>query len=175
MTHVLQQGRLAVQLRVTNNAQEPLPVALGFHPYFSLGNTQRQNVMVKIPAEKRLELSDQLLPTGGTLDWDGHTEFALRDQSFDDGFVGLIRDADGCAVFEAGFDGKRLRVGFGPRYEVAVVYAPPTKQIICFEPMAAITNAFNTEGNEHFSGLPRLQHIEPGGFWEEAFWIELAN
>jgi aldose 1-epimerase len=173
MTHTLEEGRLTVSLRVTNDSTEMLPLALGFHPYFSLGSAVRQDVTVKLPAAYRLELSDQMLPTGKTVDWNGNSEFPLGEQSFDDGFVGLMRGTDQTAVFEAGIGEKRLRVGFGPRYEVAVVYAPPTKQFLCFEPMTAVTNAFNTDGKEQFAGLPRLQRIEPGGHWEESFWVEL--
>ncbi len=173
MTHTLREGRLTVRLRVTNDSSEMLPIGLGFHPYFTLGSAVRQRVTVKLPAAKRLELSDRMLPTGKTIDWDGNSEFALEELSFDDGFVDLIRDSDREAVFEAGIEGTRLRVGFGPRYEVAVVYAPPAKQFVCFEPMAAITNAFNSSGDARFASLPALQRIEPGGVWEESFWIEL--
>jgi hypothetical protein len=34
-------------------------------------------------------------------------------------------------------------VVYGPKYTVAVIYAPPGKDFICFEPMSAITDAFN--------------------------------
>jgi aldose 1-epimerase len=173
MKHTLTAGRLTIGLKVTNDSTEVLPLALGFHPYFTLGSAVRQRVTVRLPAAYRLELTDQMLPTGKTTDWNGDTEFALEDLSFDDGFVGLKRGADRTAVFEAGIGENRLRVGFGPRYEVGVVYAPPTKQFLCFEPMTAITNALNTDGGEQFAALPRLQRIEPGQTWEESFWVEL--
>jgi aldose 1-epimerase len=51
---------------------------------------------------------------------------------------------------------------------VAVVYAPPGRNFICFEPMSGITNAFNLQQ----AGLYHdLQSIPPGGRWEESFWI----
>lgn len=174
MTHTLSDSRLTVRLRVTNDSAELLPVSWGFHPYFTLGDAVRQSVIVKFPAARRLELSDQMLPTGRTVDWNPNNEFALEELAFDDGFVDLIRDTDQTAVFEATIGDSRLRVGFGPRYPVAVVYAPPGKQFICFEPMTAITNALNSAGTAAFASLPPLSEVKPGEAWEEAFWIELS-
>ena len=57
---------------------------------------------------------------------------------------------------------------YGPKYPVAVVYAPPAREFICFEPMAAVTNAFNLA---HAGVYGELQSIPPGGQWKESFWI----
>jgi aldose 1-epimerase len=51
--------------------------------------------------------------------------------------------------------------------------APPanplaTPNFICFEPMAGITNALNLA---HKGGYKELQYIQPGGTWQESFWI----
>ena len=39
---------------------------------------------------------------------------------------------------------------------------------ICFEPMAGITNAVNLA---HKGVYKELQSVQPGGSWEESFWI----
>jgi aldose 1-epimerase len=59
-------------------------------------------------------------------------------------------------------------VTYGPKYTVAVVYAPPGKSFICFEPMSGITDAFNLA---HAGVYKELQSIPPGGHWRESFWI----
>lgn len=46
--------------------------------------------------------------------------------------------------------------------------APTTKGFIAFEPMVAITNALNLAEQGVYSDL---QSVEPGGSWEESFWI----
>jgi aldose 1-epimerase len=66
--------------------------------------------------------------------------------------------------------GRRLTVAYGPQYTVAVVFAPAGREFICFEPMAAITNAFNLE---HAGEYSELQHIPSGAQWRESFWIKL--
>jgi aldose 1-epimerase len=51
---------------------------------------------------------------------------------------------------------------------VAVVYAPRGRDFLCFEPMAAITNAFNLD---HSGVYRELESIPAGGTWRESFWI----
>ncbi len=63
---------------------------------------------------------------------------------------------------------ERVSVTYGPKYTVAVVYAPKGQEFICFEPMAAITNAFNLA---HAGLYKELQSIPPGASWTESFWL----
>ena len=44
-----------------------------------------------------------------------------------------------------------------------------TPNFICFEPMAGITNALNLA---HKGVYKELQYIQPGGTWQESFWIK---
>ena len=61
---------------------------------------------------------------------------------------------------------------YGPKYAVAVVYAPPNQNYICFEPMAAITNGVNLA---HEGKYPDLQMVPPGGRWRESFWVRATG
>jgi aldose 1-epimerase len=49
-----------------------------------------------------------------------------------------------------------------------VVYAPKGREFVCFEPMAAVTNAFNLA---HAGKYPELQSVPAGGRWRESFWV----
>ena len=55
------------------------------------------------------------------------------------------------------------------------VAAPRLREIaasanfICFEPMAGITNAMNLAQKGLYK---ELQSIQPGGTWQESFWIK---
>lgn len=65
----------------------------------------------------------------------------------------------------------------GPKYRVALIYdspAPPgqTRDFICIEPVAAITNALNLS---HEGKYPELESIRPGGKWSESFWIRASG
>jgi aldose 1-epimerase len=46
--------------------------------------------------------------------------------------------------------------------------APPARGSVAFEPMAAISNAMNMA---HKGLYKELQSIQPGGSWEERFWV----
>jgi aldose 1-epimerase len=49
-----------------------------------------------------------------------------------------------------------------------VVYAPPGRNFICFEPMTAPTNAFNLAQRGLYK---HLQSIAPGATWRERYTI----
>ena len=60
-------------------------------------------------------------------------------------------------------------MSFGQNYRVAVVFAPPGRDYICFEPMAAVTNAFNLAHQGRYTDWHTLP---PGGEWRESFWVQ---
>ncbi len=168
MTHSLHDGRLTVRLHVANHGKEALPLSMGFHPYFTVPGGDRDSCRVRLPVRSRLLLDSEMLPTGEVEAWDPESSFGLAGRSFDDGFKSLVRTENGDAVFRAEGGVDSLEVGFGQRFQVAVFFAPPGKPFLCFEPMTAITNAFNLAHEGKYGGL---QHIGPGESWEEQFWI----
>jgi aldose 1-epimerase len=87
--------------------------------------------------------------------------------ALDDVYTDLTPDAKGNTEFW--FQGKQQKVSvvYGPKYPVAVVYAPPGRSFLCFEPMTGVTNVFNLA---HQGKFP-LQSVPAGGNWRESFWI----
>ncbi len=179
MTYRLERGVLEVRLRIENLSAEPMPVSIGFHPYFQLTDTNRDDWTVSIGARTEWVLSADKIPTGETRPIEprlGSTSGApLRELDLDHVFGDLVRDATGNAVMSVRGKAQRLDVVFGPNYRAAVVYAPspaaaPTqnRQFICFEPMAGITDAMNLA---HRGVYKELQRIAPGGAWQESFRI----
>ena len=170
MTHRLAGGELEVETCLENHSAEPMPVAIGYHPYFRLPGAPRDDWRVHLAARDHLALSDLLIPTGERRPAGGDfvDPHSLSLGPLDDVFSNLIRDPDGRARFWVEAAGRRLTVTYGPRYTVAVVYAPAGRDFICFEPMAAITNAFNLA---HAGEYTELQHIPPGAQWRESFWV----
>jgi aldose 1-epimerase len=167
MTHRLAAGALEVETVIENLSVEPLPVAVGYHPYFQLHDTPRDDWRVHIAARDRMVLNDQLIPTGETVPSPFGDPHTLRHGQLDDVFTTLVRDPDGRARFRVEGERERVTVTYGPKYEIAVVYAPEGKDFICFEPMSAPTNGFNLGRN--------LQSVAPGEIWKESFWIEASS
>jgi len=168
MTHRLAAGALEVSVTVANLSAEPMPVAVGFHPYFQLPDVPIGEAVVHLPARLHVETDSRLIATGETTPVAFEDTLSLRDHHFDDGYTGLERDAAGHAVFYAEGHGKRIEVAFGPKYRVGIVYAPPGQNYICFEPMSTVTNGVNLA---HEGKCPELQTVAPGGRWQESFWV----
>ena len=170
MTHRLSGGALQVTLTVENLSSAPMPLSMGFHPYFALQD--RDAWSLHLPVREHVTLSDRLIPTGEIKPAEMPDSFPLRGAHLDDVFTGLVRDATGRAVFSAANGGRRISVSYGPKYPVAVVFAPPGRNFVCFEPMTGVTDAFNLAHQGKYNGL---QTVPAGGKWEESFWISAAG
>jgi len=167
MTHRLKDGALEVETQIENHSSDAMPVALGYHPYFRL-LAPREQCRVHLAAREHLLLNSLVMPTGEHEPVRFADPHPLSAGPLDDVFTGLICDSDGRARFWVEGGGHRLTVEYGPKYTVAVVYAPEGKDFICFEPMAAVTNAFNLAHDGKYAGL---QCIPPGAEWRETFRI----
>ena len=178
MTYRLREGVLEVATSIVNHSAEPMPVSVGFHPYFQLTDSRRDEWTISVGARTHLKLQPNKVPTGESEPieafFSNPSAAVLRDFDLDDGFGELVRDARGRATMTLRGKAQRLDVEFGPNYRAAVLWAPkqtpggPDRNFICFEPMAAPTNALNMA---HKGLYKELQSIQPGGTWAESFWI----
>lgn len=168
MTYTLANGVLEVNTKLVNLSAKPMPVMLGFHPFFSLSDIPRSQAIVHIPARLHVQTDAHLVATGALSPANLPDRFPLKDRAFDDGYTDLIRESDGRAIFSVEAGSKKIEVLYGPHYQVAVVYAPPNRPFICFEPMAAITNGANLA---HEGKYNELQTLAPGATWQESFWV----
>ncbi len=185
MTHRLKDGVLEVHTRLRNLSAEPMPVSIGFHPFFQLTDSKRNEWTLSVAARRQWLLDERKIPTGATVPIEqlfrDPAAVPLRDFELDHVFGELVRDASGRAVMTVKGRSQQIDVILGPRYRVAVVFAPrpsdapsatggavQERNFVCFEPMAGITNAMNAA---HKGVYHELQSIPPGGEWEESFWI----
>jgi aldose 1-epimerase len=167
MTYRLSNAMLQVETVIHNLGAEPMPVSIGFHPYFNVHDAPRAQWTVHIGARKHLTLDEKLLATGDAKPMELPDEFILGSRVIDDGFYDLARDAEGRAHFSVQGAKEKVEVLFGPKFPVNVTYAPGGRNFICFEPMAAMTNALN-------SGHA-LQKLAAGAEWRESFWVRVTG
>jgi aldose 1-epimerase len=177
ITYRLAEGVLELQATVTNLSAEPMPIALAFHPYYRIADVPRDQWIAKIPARKIVIADSRLVATGEFKPYDMPDPLPLKDHPLDTGFTDLERDSDGRAHFSIEAAGMKVETLFGPKYPVAVIYAPPapegqTRDFICFEPMTGITNAINLH---HAGKYPDLQTVAPGAKWTESFWVRTSG
>jgi aldose 1-epimerase len=181
MTYRVQDGSLEVRTRIDSLSDEPMPVAIGFHPYFQLTDSPREEWRLSIAAKTHWLLDSNKLPTGQTQPIAAilptPKNVPVKDVTLDDIFTDLERDVSGAATMSLIGKKQQLDVVLGPRFKTVLVLSrdnnanrmPPTARgTVAFEPMAAITNALNLS---HKGVYKELQSIVPGGSWEESFWI----
>jgi aldose 1-epimerase len=134
----LEAGALHVRTTV-RAAGDPVPLAFGFHPYLAPPGAPRAEWELELPARTGLSLDARGLPDGGAEDL-GAERLVLGECAFDD----LYAVAEGATTFAVTGGGRRLAIEYGPGYPYAQLFAPPGQDLVCFEPMAAPTNALRS-------------------------------
>ena len=179
MTHRLENGVLEIATRIANMSAEPMPVAIGFHPYFQLTDSPRDDWRISIAAQTYWPMGENIMPVGTTAPIETFVPnprvVPLNGRHLDNVFSDLTRGENGRAIMSVQGRTQRLQVELGPNFRGVVVYAPKpeardiaARNFVCLEPLAGIINALNLA----HKGIYRdLQVIPGGGEWRESFWI----
>lgn len=172
MTYLLRDGALEVRTRVENKSREAMPLSIGYHSFFQIGDAPRNEWTAGLGAAREWPVNKELLPTGETRPLSeliaNPADFPLAKRDFDNGFDELIRDRSGRASFWVKGKRQKIEVLFGPKFITGEIYSPADSDFICFEPMTAINNGLNLA---HRGVYKELQTILPGQFWQESFWV----
>jgi aldose 1-epimerase len=128
MTYRLADGVLEVRTKIENHANEPMPVAIGFHPYFQLTDSTREEWTLAVGARTHWLLAENKIPTGETEPaekfFPDRKAVPLKDFDLDHVFGDLDRDAQGRAVVSVKGKAQKLDVVLGPNYKAIVLYSP---------------------------------------------------
>jgi aldose 1-epimerase len=135
----LDPGALTVTTTLRAGGDAAVPLAFGFHPYLRIPGEARERWEVRLPVRRRLVLDEHGLPTGVVEEVEPYAG-PIGDRTWDDGFDRLVPGEP----FVVAGAGRRIEVDFGEGFPFAQVFAPPGQELICFEPMAAPTNALVT-------------------------------
>jgi aldose 1-epimerase len=193
ITQRLQDGVLEVTTKLENMSNEPMPAMIGYHSYFKLTDSQRNDWTFSVGANSHVVLQQNMTPTGEMEPIEkkipNHTAAKLGDFSFDDCFTDLARDAQGWAVTTIKGKAQSLSVMMDKNYWAFVLYGPnpntpvpqragapppapgtppPDRNWLAIEPMAGITNAPNLEHKGIYKGL---QSVPAGGTWQAVFRV----
>lgn len=171
VTYTLRADGIDVEHALTNLSDAPAPVALGTHPFLTIGDVAEEDLVLRVPARTRFETDERMLPTGTV-----PAESALRDGvrlgdvSLDTGFTDLERDADGVVRHTlTAPDGRRLTLWQGEGFDVVQVFTtdkyPGRALAVAIEPMTAPADAFN-------SGIG-VRRLAPGETWTLRWGVTL--
>lgn len=171
ITYRLMTDMIRVEAAVENPGAKPLPFGLGYHPYFRVAPFGGDQACIGMEAGKQWQLAD-CLPTGALTPCNRtQQEQRFADVDFDDLFTDVPisrRDTRDCGAIESD-EGRRLVVEAGRDFRELVVFTPPHRQAICFEPYTCITDAINL----HQQGIDTgLQLLAPGEIWRG--WVQVV-
>lgn len=139
---------LSLTLSVTNQADRPAPLGVGWHPYF----TKRPGSRLGFVATGRWEMGDSKLPTE-------HRPSSGLDVVCDDLDVDHCHDGwNGSATLSD----ERLSVVVSANLSHLVVYTHPSKDFVAIEPVSHANNALNLVTQGHNAAQLGVQVLEPG-------------
>jgi aldose 1-epimerase len=160
VTYTLKDGILSMSARMENLGERNMPVGYGIHPYFCAPlskSSDPKNCKIIVPARKYWELED-FLPTGRILEAEG--KYNLRNGAsaseikFDDVFTDLVMsDEVSRCIIDDQDASMRMILESGSIFREMVVYTPPNRPAVCFEPYTCPTDAINLEEKGISAGI----------------------
>jgi aldose 1-epimerase len=163
---------LRTMIEVYNPDSKPLPWGFGTHPYFTLPlskNSKAAECLVAAPAKSRWELID-CLPTGKKLDLPSELEMEdgiyFGTQNLDDVFSDVPDGIVTCSIIDEKA-GLEVTQRSPEHFNELVIYTPPNRDAICFEPYTCVTDAINLEKQGIQTGLDVLPADESWSSWIE--------
>jgi len=155
--------------RVENLGQTSMPAGDGWHPFFTF-NTPVDELLLRFPAEKKIEVDERLLPTGTKKAFSAFNVLKKIERVEFDTCFALHPDSSGIQTSELYSADKdvtlQLCQEIGPdKYNYLQIYTPPNRKSIAIEPMTCNINAFNN--------LEGLIILEPGEIFSAEYGVKL--
>ncbi len=128
ITHRLKDGVLEVSTKIQNLSAEPMPLSIGYHPYYHLTDSPREDWTLTVGARNHWLLGAGKIPTGETEPiqsfFPNPEAVPLKDFSLDDVFGDLIRDSSGRAIVSVQGKAQKIEIALGPNYHNLVLFSP---------------------------------------------------
>jgi len=152
---MLKDATLDIVVTAKNVGKEPLPMAIGAHPYFELPSGNRAQARLHVPSDTRVLVDnyDDVFPTGQfapvertPYDFTSAAGAPLGSLFLDECFTNLKRDAEGRAVVEVTDPAAKygLRVmALSPEIKAIQVYSPPDKNFVAVEPQFNLSDPYD--------------------------------
>jgi galactose mutarotase-like enzyme len=143
------------------------PVAIGWHPYFTLPSGDRSQVRVHIPGSMLAKVFDygnvfptgELLPVTGQYDLQAADGVALDKNFYDDNWSKLTWKGGAVTVEvvdPAAHYGVAIE-GISPEIKTLQMYAPPTQQFVAIEHQYNFADPFGKEWKGMDTGMVTLK------------------
>ena len=135
---VLDENSLSIELEVTNQSSTPMPLGLGWHPYFPCD----ADTTIKTECAKVWDVDEEVMPTSLRPATDllpQAIDAPIARLGLDNCFTGWNRQFD----IRWGNSGHSLKLEANATLDKLVVFAPVGEDFFCAEPVSHGTDAFN--------------------------------
>lgn len=151
VTYRLEDSEFSLELAVRNTGRETAPLALGWHPYFTLpgadGPQRVDDLLLCIPAERYVAVDEQLIPTGSTPAVEGGEDDFRVAKPVGAREIDLAWLPDDPEVGPVTLSNGRHQIALlmSGAFRLVQVYIPPDRRSIALEPVSAATDSFNRD------------------------------
>ena len=147
-----------MEVSITNTGERNMPMGFGIHPYFHTllaPDSDATQAMITVPAAKYWELDETLVPTGKTFPVSGGLDLRngqpFANAELDHVFTDVqLTDSISRCIIDNRDTGRGTVLESDAQFRELVVYTPPGRPSICFEPYTCPTDAINLEAK----GIP---------------------
>jgi aldose 1-epimerase len=166
MRYLLGPDSLSLSATINNPGQDPIPVGLGYHPYFRIpfvNHASSNECLVSVPANSAWELVGNL-PSGKKTPVDSARDLrkprSFSELHLDDLLTDFVSDSPEHMLQLRGSIHQptvgTLEIWTSNRFREMVVFTPPHREAICLEPYTCTTDAINLEQQGVDAGLTVL-------------------
>ena len=137
---------LEIEMQFTNLENKPIPVGLGWHPYFRISE-KSDDTFLQMPDCQLIMIDERMLPTGKKQAFKDFETLKKVDSTFlDNGFYinNQTENAEVILQSELGTLTYWQETG-AAKWNYVQVFTPPHRQSIAIEPMTCNMDAFNNK------------------------------
>lgn len=175
VTYRLTGSGIHVVHEIHNVGADTAPVAVGAHPYVTIGVVDTADLVLTSPAATRFDVDERSLPVAEVpvdADTDLRRGRRVGDLTLDTGFGELERDDDGRVRHSlTAPDGRKVTLWAGKGFDYVQLFVtdryPGLPLAVAIEPMTAPADAFNSGAG--------LRWLDAGDRWRLEWGIELGR
>lgn len=136
-------GQLWLETTVKNDSNTAIPIADGWHPYFTLEG-EVNNWLLSFRSKQNVAFDEKLIPTGQMKEVSAHyTPAKIGTEFFDHCFLLDPDTSSPAATLENPDNGLRLSLYPDNNYPYIQIYTPPDRKSIAIENLSSAPDAHN--------------------------------
>ena len=132
------------EIKIENPNDFTIPIGFGWHPYFKIGKYAK-NLKLQLPACEKIEVDENMIPTGEVSDYTDFSEATLIGDTFLDTCF-KSKDEKGNAIIHLISEEQKVKLTYwqeSKQFPYFQVFTPPMGESVAIEPMTCNIDAFN--------------------------------